>query len=85
MKNFLTALLAFVIAGSAFAWSPGPRHPGPGPHHPGPRVHHPGPNFGPRHSDPFMGPRGGYGRPNGYHGGHRYGGYGPRRMPGHWR
>ena len=75
MKKLLAALLAFAVAGSAFAWGPGPCHyrgDGPRYHH----RYHGAPGYyrsGPRY---HRGPgyyRGGYG-PR-YHRGY----YGPRR------
>lgn len=88
MKKLLAGLLAFAVAGAAFAWGPGPsRYRGDGPryhhrYHGGPGYHRGGPGYyrgGPGY---HRGP-GYYHRGPGYHRGYgpRYnrGYYGPRR------
>ena len=57
MKKLLAALLAFAVAGSAFAWGPGPRHyRGDGPrYHRGPGYYRGG--YGPRYHRGYYGPR----------------------------
>ncbi|MGN0917715.1 MAG: hypothetical protein ACI4NO_01015 [Oxalobacter sp.] len=61
MKKLLAGLLAFAVAGAAFAWGPGPRHH----RNDGPRYHH-------RYSNGSGYHRGGYHRGPGYHRGSYY-------------
>lgn len=75
MKKLLAGLLAFAVAGAAFAWGPGPRH-----HRSdGPHYHH-------RHSNGSGYHRGSYhhGSRGYYGGGQRHGGPGPYRSHHRW-
>lgn len=77
MKKLLAGLLAFAVAGAAFAWGPGPRHP----RNNGPRYHH---HYKKNRSGYHRGPgyhRGSYHRGSrGYYGG----GPGPYRNHHRW-
>lgn len=85
MKKLLAALLAFAVAGSAFAWGPGPRHyRGDGPryhhrYHGAPGYYRSGPGY-------YRGGSGYYRGGPRYHRGPGYyrGGYGPRYHRGYY-